>query len=196
MNSQDFTLIWNNFQDAIGNFIKSKVSDEDHVKDIQQDVFLKFIQAKEEGKKIRNIQQWLFQVTRNTISDHFRKHYKVNKVELDHLELETERVVDGCVCDITGFIIKNYLPSEYATPLYLSDIEKMPQTEIAKKLKLSISGAKSRIQRGRKMLKDLIIKCVIIDYNNKGEVVNFQLKPTCKLPEELENEMKKYKISI
>jgi RNA polymerase sigma-70 factor (ECF subfamily) len=111
----------------------------------------------------------------NTIS-------KVNEVVSDYNS-------GACICDLSGFVIKEYLPEKYGKPLYLSDIEQVPQQEIAETLNLSLSATKSRIQRGRTKLKDLVSECVSISYNNRGQISDFQLKKGCELPRELKNEM-------
>lgn len=196
MSGQEINTIWNNFRSILIKFIQSKVSDENLAKDILQDVFLKLVVAEKEGKEIRNVQAWLFQVSRNTINDHFRELQKSPEKEVMITDSLTENQLNGCVCDLTGFVIKHYLPEIYGRPLIMSDIEKIPQKDIAQELGISLSGAKSRIQRGRKMLKELILKCVEITYNRQGEVSDFRLKANCELPGELILELEKNKISF
>ncbi|WBX76021.1 sigma factor-like helix-turn-helix DNA-binding protein [Tenacibaculum ovolyticum] len=104
---------------------------------------------------------------------------------------ETSINSSACVCDLSEFVIKNYLPEEYSTPLYLSDIEQKKQQEIAEILNLSLTATKSRIQRARKKLKELITNCIDISYNKKGQISDFQLKNNCELPQELKDEIKR-----
>ena len=47
------------------------------------------------------------------------------------------------------------LPEKYRTPLMLAELDGRPQQEIADKLGLSLSGAKSRVQRGRVKFKEV-----------------------------------------
>lgn len=195
LNSQDLKTIWETYQLKLLNFIRSKTSDNSVAQDILQEVFLKLIKVQTENIEIRNIQSWLFQVTRNTISDHFRKDEKYRR---DHFAVEEtlpDKGMGTCICEMAGFVIQKYLPEQYARPLYMSDIENIPQKEIAEILGLSVSGAKSRVQRGRRMLKDLILKCVNISLNKNGEITDYQLKPGCTLPEDLEIELKRNKFS-
>lgn len=84
----------------------------------------------------------------------------------------------------------------YEKPLYLSDIEQKPQQEIADILQLSLTATKSRIQRARKQLKELISDCIEVTYNTKGQISDFQLKKYCELPPELKNEMERLNISL
>ena len=111
-------------------------------------------------------------------------------------DIEKDNEEGTCVCELSGFIIQNYLPKEYAEPLFLSDIEKIPQKLIAERLNLSLSATKSRIQRARIQLKKLIENCVDLLFNNRGELVDFTLKDSCKLPMELTDEMQKMNIIL
>lgn len=196
LSTGDITEIWENYRNNLLQFILSKTDDEALANDILQDVFLKLMLAKKKEKEIHNLQSWLYQVSRNTISDHYRKYYKDRPKEELSLDKNQDAGLNGCICDITGFVIQRYLPEEYAHPLFMSDIENMPQKEIAAKLGLSLSGAKSRIQRGRKMLKALILKCVDVSLNQKGQISEFQLKESCELPAELRQELENKNISF
>ncbi len=72
------------------------------------------------------------------------------------------------------------MPEKYSKALILSDIEGVKQELIAKKLGLSVSGAKSRIQRARKMLKDYFLKCSEFKYDSRDRLIEFYPKsPSC-----------------
>jgi RNA polymerase sigma-70 factor (ECF subfamily) len=53
----------------------------------------------------------------------------------------------------------------------------MSQQEVADRLGLSLSGAKSRIQRGRAMLKDVLDLCCRFEFDRQGGIVNCDPKP-------------------
>lgn len=184
-----FNKIWEEHQLHVQNFIKTKVDDEHSVDDILQEVSIKLFNTLHQKTSIKNYKAWLFQVARNTIADHYRK----NKQQADLSIYLSEPTSDAssCVCDLSAFVIQKYLPEKYGKPLYLSDIEKRPQQEVAQMLNLSLTATKSRIQRARIKLKELVDDCVDVYYNDKGQVSDFQLKKSCELPQELKDEMEK-----
>lgn len=184
-----FNKIWDTYKDHLLNFVNTKVNDKHIADDILQEVSLKLYKSFAKEIEIKDYKNWLFQVTRNTIADYYRKQVKQDKIVIN--QPETNINFDPCVCDLSSFIIQQYLPKKYSEPLYLSDIEQKPQQEIADTLNLSLTATKSRIQRGRKKLKELAIECVDISYNNKGQITDFTLKKNCELPQELKNEMKR-----
>lgn len=189
-----FNTIWNNHKSHLHNFIKTKIDNDYMVNDIMQEVSIKLLDNINRKTEIKNYRNWLFQVARNTIADYYRKHKKHTNLVTKNTELNSESTT--CVCDLSGFVIQNYLPEKYGKPLYLSDIEQKPQQEIADILQLSLTATKSRIQRARKQLKELISDCIEVTYNTKGQISDFQLKKYCELPPELKNEMERLNISL
>lgn len=189
-----FHEIWNTHQKHVFNFIKTKVDDESITNDILQEVSIKLLDNLNRKTEIKNYKTWLFQVTRNTIADFYRKQTKESALSMSQLEIDDHS--SPCVCDLSAFVIQTYLPDKYSNPLYLSDIEKMPQQKIAEELNLSLTATKSRIQRGRKKLKELINECVEIYYNERGEIYDFVLKESCELPTELRAEMERINLTV
>jgi RNA polymerase sigma-70 factor, ECF subfamily len=60
------------------------------------------------------------------------------------------------------------LPDAYRTALELTDLGELTQDQAAAQLELSTSGMKSRVQRGRRMLRDEVIKCYRIELDARG----------------------------
>src|SRR5690606_5978540 len=180
--SVDFQKIWETHTSELSNFIKSKIDDPSLADDILQEVSIKLFNNLERKTEIQNHKAWLYQVARNTIADHYRKNKKIEPLNIDP---ETSENSNVCFCDLSGFVIQTYLPKKYSEPLYLNDIEQKSQKEIAETLNLSLTATKSRIQRGRKKLKELITDCIDISHNSKGQITDFELKKDCKLPPEI-----------
>jgi len=187
-----FNEIWKEHKSHLLNFIKTRIDKEHIAEDILQDVSIKLLDNLNRKTEIKNYKTWLFQVTRNTIADYYRK--KENHTELSSNLIEVNSTHTTCVCDLSDFVIQTYLPEKYGKPLYLYDIKRMSQKAIAEELNLSLTATKSRIQRGRKKLRELISECVDILYNNKGQIIDFQLKKGCELPQELKTEMERLNI--
>lgn len=189
-----FKEIWDEHNGHLFNFINTKIEDEQSAEDILQEVSIKLLDNLNRETEIRNYKTWLFQVTRNTIADYYRRHRKHSELTIAQSEISSNS--RACFCDLSGFVIQTYLPQKYSEPLYLSDIEQKPQQEIAEMLRLSLTATKSRIQRGRNKLKELVSDCIDINYNDKGQVSDFQLKDNCELPQELKAEMERVNLVL
>lgn len=161
-------------------YILKKTANEEIAKDIVQEVMLKLVESHKKSIKVNNIKAWLFQVTRNTIADYYNK----NKIEFNFNEDWKEHSISS---ENTSTILESdfiipmigLLPEKYAKPLQLSDIENIPQKEIAIKLHLGLSATKMRIQRGREKLKSLFIECCDIQYDKSGNFSSCTIKSHC-----------------
>ena len=65
------------------------------------------------------------------------------------------------------------LPDKYKEALEMSEIEGVSQKEMAKKLNISYSASKSRVQRGREKLKEILIECCEIKTDKYGNVIEY-----------------------
>lgn len=136
-----FHIVWSTHEQHLFNFIKTKIEDITTAEDILQEVSIKFLNNLERETVIKNYKTWLFQVCRNTIADYYRK--LKNNDQLNSYEHSLEFNTTGnCVCDLSEFVIKTYLPEKYSKPLFLSDIQLKPQKEIASMLNISLSATK------------------------------------------------------
>ncbi len=149
--------IWNEFAAKLRQFIRGRVADEATAEDLLQDIFLKFQGRLDELQDPAKVQGWLFLVARNAIIDYYRTRKPTSEVpeslpaalpenvtEMEELRSVFRRLVDG-------------LPEPYREALVLTEFEGLTQEALAKRLRISLSGAKSRVQRGRERLKDLLL---------------------------------------
>jgi RNA polymerase sigma-70 factor (ECF subfamily) len=74
------------------------------------------------------------------------------------------------------------LPEPYREAVQLTELEGLTQQELATRLGISLSGAKSRVQRGRAMLKDMLLECCRFEFDRRGGIVGCEprKKAACK----------------
>lgn len=178
--------IWEEFSSALRSFISHRVSSPFQTEDILQDVFVKIhsnIDMLQESTKIRS---WVYQIARNTIIDYYRKQ-KIELEDITEIPLEDEAAINNIndivdlepaqkvAAGLRGMI--DELPEKYSQALYLVEIEGLSQVDLAKRLGISVSGAKSRVQRGRQLLKDILMKCCHFELDRYGKIINYH--PNC-----------------
>lgn len=66
------------------------------------------------------------------------------------------------------------LPAAYREALQLTELDGMTQAEAAKRAGLSLTGMKSRVQRGRAQLRDLLEGCCVIELDTRGGIVDVE----------------------
>jgi RNA polymerase sigma-70 factor, ECF subfamily len=179
--------IWENYKSSLLGYIQKRVSDKQDAEDILQDVLLKSYQFCAKGKTVLHLKAWLFKITQNTIIDYYKKSKPHLVIEIDRADEVNGHSLVGEASEYIKELLK-LLPEEYALPLYMSDLENMEQKAIAQKLNLTLSNTKSRIQRGRLKLKERFLECCIVEFDENGEMIGFDIKPQCK---ELQAEKKR-----
>lgn len=176
---------WRNYGSNVADYVRKRVRDEEASKDLTQDVFVKiytFCQKHDfscEKAGVSNLRSWIFQIAQNTIVDYARREQRFQHPE--HLP-EMPSVTEGNVYSQAQQYIEpllSLMPMTYAEPLRLADLELLPQQEIANRLNLSLSGAKSRIQRGREKLRTLLEECTYVELDSRGHLISMEAKPSC-----------------
>jgi RNA polymerase sigma-70 factor (ECF subfamily) len=69
------------------------------------------------------------------------------------------------------------LPEPHRQALLLTEYEGLNQRELAERLGISFSGAKSRVQRARQKLRSVLQECCHCELDRRGRVVDYY--PRC-----------------
>jgi len=176
MNASEIS-IWNQTQDKLKSFVFRYTKDRTTSEDIIQDVFLKVHSRLGQLKDSDKLVGWIFQITRNTITDHFRskgKFININVIDWDEEDTSLNDCVVTCLQDMM-----TTLPEKYRNALELTEIKNLSQLELAKELHISYSGAKSRVQRARQMLKEKMEAAYLIRFDSYGNVIVCAGKAVC-----------------
>jgi len=172
-------IIWEECGAALRQFILKRVSDETIADDILQEVFVKIQSHIGTLRDVHKIRPWLYQITRNTIIDHYRSRKPM--VELpEPLNIEDGFVADDIIDDLTPCIdnMVNRLPDKYRQAIILTVYKGMTQKEMGEKLGISLSGAKSRVQRAREKLKSMLLECCHFELDRLGSVISYKPRRT------------------
>jgi RNA polymerase sigma-70 factor, ECF subfamily len=169
-----FENIWKEFHNRISAFVNRRIYDKELSEDCVQDVFIKINNGLTTLRDESKFESWIFQIARNTIADFNRAKIKNSTVPIDDYdkEIEHEENINSEVAEWIIPFIKQ-LPPKYSNPLMLYEIKGLSQQEIAEKENISLSGAKSRIQRGRVKLKDAINECCKLEIDNHGNILDY-----------------------
>ncbi len=175
----DVPTLWQEHKNELRNFIFKRVKNHALTDEILQEVLIKVYNFCISKSGVKNLRSWLFQIAQNTIIDFYRKQSKVTAKEdfVDVTEEDENLAFKEAVDYIKPMLA--FLPEKYALPLKLSDIDNMKQSDIAKKLNLSLTATKSRIQRGRQLLKAEFVTCCHFETDATGNIISFDIKSSC-----------------
>lgn len=172
--------VWEQFSADLRAFIRRRVSDENVADDLLQEVFVRVHSKLDSVSDDERLAAWLYRIARNVITDHYRR---VNIVVGTIEEVErADNPDDGNLNELVVEWVKNriaQLPDTYREAVLLSELHGVPQTEIAKRIGLSESGTKSRVQRGRRMLKEQLLHCCHFEFDRAGNVLDYEVISTC-----------------
>jgi RNA polymerase sigma-70 factor, ECF subfamily len=173
--------IWLNFRTRLKSFILSKISDRMVAEDILQEVFIKIHLKIDTLKDETRLQSWLYQITRNLINDYYRQVKTQNQKTFIEAETANENTDMQLMEEATRDMIKmmDSLPSDYCEALCMTELEGLSQKQYAEKTGIPYSSAKSRVQRSRKMLKDMLMKCCHYQFDKYGTVLSISPNTCC-----------------
>ena len=170
------TNAWDLHENELRYFLQGRIKDTEIAEDLLQDVFVKALAEGQKFCQLDNTRAWLYRVTRNRLIDYLRTH-KIHEEVPDHLPEPvevTEPVVNLSRCLPTA--LKN-LNKQDREVIELCDLEGLNQAEYARRKEITVAGAKSRIQRARKRLKDELNTACKIVFDEQGNVCCFD--PDC-----------------
>ena len=175
---KEVSSLWIEYKIGLKFYILKKIKNEDLADELSHEVLMKIYKSCCSGNEIKNIRSWMYQIAHNTVIDHLKKEDKFADEVTEILGVDEKNTYEN-VEEFVEPLIK-ILPKKYAEPLLLSDIEGINQIEVSKKMNLSLTATKSRIQRARKLLKEKIIDCSNLELNAKGNPISIEIKADCK----------------
>jgi RNA polymerase sigma-70 factor (ECF subfamily) len=185
--------LWQELHDGLRAFIAKRVNDQAHADDILQEVFVRVHRQIDSVKDPQRLVSWVYQITRNAIIDHYRKPGRQREVSAGlSSELEvfheapaiSESIWLGNTADsraeLAGCLwpMIERLSAEYRDAITLVEIEGLTQQAAAQQMGISLSGMKSRVQRGRKQLKQMLDDCCSVQLDRRNGIVEYQSRGT------------------
>ncbi|HEX8211967.1 MAG TPA: RNA polymerase sigma factor SigZ [Longimicrobium sp.] len=169
---------WTEFRDGLHGFLLRRVGDPDVADDLLQDVFLKVHTQLAELRDPGRLHPWMYRVARNAVADHFRARRAAAPLSeaLPAPERERDAVAELAPC-IRALVSR--LPAPDREALELTDLGDLTQAELAHRLGISASGAKSRVQRARARLKEAVVACCKVYLDTAGGVSDYAPGPNC-----------------
>ncbi len=153
--------------DAMYNFALRLTSDPNDAEDLVQDTIVKAFRFFSSYEKGTNAKAWLFRILKNSYINNYRKKSKQpNQVDYDEVSsfyetiradrTDTSDLEDRMFRELIDDDISNALeelPEDFRTVVLLCDVEGFTYEEIANMLDVPIGTIRSRLHRGRNLLK-------------------------------------------
>ena len=182
----DLETIWAEVGDAMERFVRRRVSDPHQADDVVAEVMLRIHQNLGSLDDHERLTAWVFRIARNAITDHYRRTARRREVVAAEPEPGVDSGADAWLDDQAATLeelascirpLVDALPGDYRRALVLTDLEGHSQVDAARMEGISVSGMKSRVQRGRRQFATLVKQCCDVTTDSRGELVEFHLRP-------------------
>lgn len=178
---------WRDFRARLLAFVARRVADGYAAEDIVQDIMLQIHRHADELENPGAIGGWVYQIARNAIIDHYRRAARHRELPAgvgpgddrtapagpDALDVAADSdpgaELAGCLAPLVAG-----LPQRYREAIVLTEFDGLTQVAAAERLGLSVSGMKSRVQRGRAMLRRQLTDCCQIEQDRRGAIIGYR----------------------
>lgn len=181
----DLATVWSQVGASIERFVRRRINDPHQADDIVADVMLRIHQNIGTLDDHERVTAWVFRITRNAITDHHRRIGRRREVLAAEVDAVAHPGADAWLDDQEATLselaacvrpLVDALPADYRRALELTDFEGHTQAVAARIEGISLSGMKSRVQRGRRQFATLVRQCCDVTTDSRGELVDFDVR--------------------
>ncbi len=167
--------VWRDLGSRLRSYFRRRAPDDATADDLLQETFLRIHGHLHSLEDHTRVAPWVYRIARHALADHYRRR-RPRGEEAALTPVPLEESADNLNQEVASCLVRmiECLPDPYRQALKLTEEEEIPQREVASKLGLTISGAKSRVQRGREMLKVMLLRCCRLELDRRGNVLDFR----------------------
>jgi RNA polymerase sigma-70 factor (ECF subfamily) len=168
--------IWAIHGPKLAEYICQKTNHQDHCHDLLQEVYIKIQKNADKFDKVQNVLPYILRMANNAVNDYHRaKRF---------IPIAGEPAIQPCcggpaMDDPNARLADNFLkelldtlPPHYRHALVRTELDGISQKQLAEELGISYSGAKSRVQRAKDMIRQSILGCCGYRFDRYGNVIS------------------------
>ena len=182
----DPVVAWRELRGPLAGFIARRVADPQDAEDVLQDVMLRIHRHSDDLASADRVAAWMHRIARNAIVDHYRRRAAQRELPAGAAGDLDERAA-GSLDEPTSEALRrelaaclrpliDRLPDKHREALIMTELEGLTQIEAARRLGISVSGAKARVQRGRAQLKALLLDCCHVELDRRGAITEYRAR--------------------
>ncbi len=155
--SESFQEMVLRHNEALYRTARAKLRNDDLAQETVQETYFQAFRCFQRFETGTNAKAWLFSILQNVIRHHRRKYISRWQASETRLFEETLRAPDAILTAISDKRVLASLatiPPSFAQIVILADIQELTYREIADRLRVPIGTVMSRLNRGRRLLRD------------------------------------------
>jgi RNA polymerase sigma-70 factor (ECF subfamily) len=185
MRVADPVITWQELRAPLAGFIARRVADPQDAEDVLQEVLLRIHRHADELERADRVDAWMYRIARNAIVDFYRRRAARPElpagaaIDLGETSVASdEPAADALRRDLASCLrpLIGRLPDKYRDALVMTELDGSRQVEAARRLGISASGMKARVQRGRAELKRLLLDCCRVELDRRGGITEYSAR--------------------
>jgi RNA polymerase sigma-70 factor (ECF subfamily) len=175
---------WARLRADVGRLVARRLPTSADVEDVVQDVLLRVWRHGDQLRADERFGAWLSRVAYTAAADQMRgrQGHPLPRFasEAEPADAEPGSFADDpAVRELIAAVLRPFaegLPEPYRQAVLLSELEDLSQPLLARRLGLSLSGVKSRVQRGRRLLREALERCCAVALDARGGPVSCEIR--------------------
>jgi RNA polymerase sigma-70 factor (ECF subfamily) len=171
---------WREVMRAVRSYVGRRVNHPEDRDDLVQEILLRIHSGLPDLKARAAPGPWIYGIARNAVVDYWRKRGRGVPVSIDMIETELDgSATEADESDLLQQRIAAYLAdtitrlrSPFRETLTLTELQGLRYADAARRLGVSLAAVKSRVLRGREMLRDALSRCCEIELGTTGRVLD------------------------
>lgn len=174
------TAVWAEFAAPLRSFVARRVPPGIEPDDVVQEVFLRVVRHLPSLREAERLEAWLYQIARNALRDAVRarrrRDGRAGPLDEDvpaDPPTEDVRAAEAELAPCLAPMVAR-LAEPYKSAIELTSLQGLTQAAAARHAGVSVSGMKSRVQRARGQLKEMLLRCCEVAVDARGGVADYQ----------------------
>lgn len=168
---------WPELSSQLRPFISRRIRAAADVDDVLQETLLRLHRGLGSLRDDERFGAWVYRIARSAIVDHLRTRARHPLASDEGVEPMTEEEEDQAAVRCMSEAVRLFvplLPEPYREAITLVELEGLTHAEAAERLGISLSGMKSRVQRGRAKLRSMLEACCAIALDPRGRIMDYE----------------------
>jgi RNA polymerase sigma-70 factor (ECF subfamily) len=182
---------WRELETRLRPYVARRVGSTSEVDDIVQEILVKTlggVGALRDGERFGG---WVYRIAEHAIADFASTRARAPIPLAADADVPEDRDAAGDEATelqaelgkcVALFVAR--LPSPYREAITVTDLEGLTQKKAADMLGVSLSGMKSRVQRGRERIREMFEECCEVSVDCRGRVVECEARALENVPED------------
>lgn len=180
---------WREVEARLRPFVARRVAPAD-VDDVVQETFVRVYRGLPNLAETERFGPWVYRIASNAIADHARARVRhphapatASEAASEPSQLDADDHLESELAECIALFVAR-LPSPYREAITLTELQGLAQKDAAEMLSISLSGMKSRVQRGRDRIRRMFEECCELTVDARGHVTGCTARALDQVPDD------------